>query len=92
MARTIDRNEPAVPRRAGSLDAMNVLSASPFALLDARGSLRLVTDVVHEDDALELTCVHRRPASSCASISRPAPIARLQCVARPAPTAEGVHL
>ena len=23
---------------------MNVLSASPFALLDARGSLRLVTD------------------------------------------------
>jgi hypothetical protein len=30
----------------------------PFGLLDARGSLRLVTDAVHEDDALclALTC------------------------------------
>ena len=31
---------------------MDALVASPFALLDARGSLRLVTDAVHEDDTL----------------------------------------
>jgi Leucine-rich repeat (LRR) protein len=36
----------------------------PFALLDARGSLRLVTDAVHEDDALclALTCRALRDA------------------------------
>jgi hypothetical protein len=36
----------------------------PFGLLDARGSLRLVTDVVHEDDALclALTCRALRDA------------------------------
>ena len=32
--------------------AVDALAASPFALLDKRGSLRFVTDVVHEDDAL----------------------------------------
>jgi hypothetical protein len=35
------------------------LLASPFALLDARGSLRLVTDAVHEDDALCLALACR---------------------------------
>jgi Leucine-rich repeat (LRR) protein len=38
---------------------MNALAASPFALLDARGSLRLVTDLVHEDDALCLALACR---------------------------------
>ena len=38
--------------------AMDPLAASPFALLDKHSSLRLVTDAVHEDDALclALTC------------------------------------
>jgi hypothetical protein len=35
------------------------LAASPFALLDVRGSLRLVTDRVHEDDALCLALACR---------------------------------
>ena len=39
--------------------AMNALAASPFTLLDAHGSLRLVTDVVHEDDALCLALACR---------------------------------
>jgi Leucine-rich repeat (LRR) protein len=38
---------------------MAALAASPFALLDAHSSLRLVTDVVHEDDALCLALVCR---------------------------------
>jgi hypothetical protein len=40
------------------------LAASPLSVLDARGSLRLVTDVVHEDDALclALTCRPLRDA------------------------------
>ena len=32
--------------------AMDALAASTFALLDKHASLRLVTDAVHEDDAL----------------------------------------
>ena len=32
--------------------AMDALAASPLGILTARGCLRLVTDVVHEDDAL----------------------------------------
>ena len=36
---------------------MDALATSPFALLDAHGNLRLVTDVVHEDDALCLALV-----------------------------------
>jgi hypothetical protein len=35
------------------------LAGSPFALPDARGSLRLVTDVVHQDDALCLALACR---------------------------------
>ena len=37
---------------------MDPLAASAFALLDKHSSLRLVTDAVHEDDALclALTC------------------------------------
>jgi Leucine-rich repeat (LRR) protein len=35
------------------------LAASPLALLDAHGSLRLVTDAVHEDDALCLALACR---------------------------------
>jgi Leucine-rich repeat (LRR) protein len=38
---------------------MDALAASPFALLDARGSLRLVTDAVHEDAALCLALACR---------------------------------
>jgi hypothetical protein len=40
------------------------LAAFPFALLDAHGSLRLVTDAVHEDDALclALACHAMRDA------------------------------
>ena len=40
------------------------LAASPFGMLDARSSLRLVTDAVHEDDALclALTCRALRDA------------------------------
>ena len=39
--------------------AVDALAASPFALLDKRGSLRFVTDVVHEDDALCLALACR---------------------------------
>jgi hypothetical protein len=37
---------------------MDPLATSSFALLDARSNIRLVTDAVHEDDALclALTC------------------------------------
>jgi hypothetical protein len=35
------------------------LKASPLALLDARSNLRLVTDAVHEDDALSLALACR---------------------------------
>jgi hypothetical protein len=38
---------------------MDALVTSPFALLDAHGSLRLFTDVVHEDDALCLALACR---------------------------------
>jgi hypothetical protein len=38
---------------------MDPLAASPFALLDMHSSLRLVTDVVHEDDALCLALACR---------------------------------
>jgi hypothetical protein len=43
---------------------LHPLAASPFALLDAHSSLRLVTDAVHEDDALclALTCRTLRDA------------------------------
>jgi hypothetical protein len=38
---------------------MDAFATSPFALLDAHGSLRLVTNAVHEDDALCLALVCR---------------------------------
>jgi hypothetical protein len=38
---------------------MDALAASPFALLDAHSCLRLVTDAVHEDDALCLALACR---------------------------------
>jgi Leucine-rich repeat (LRR) protein len=38
---------------------MDAFAASPFALVDVHGSLRLVTDAVHEDDALCLALVCR---------------------------------
>jgi hypothetical protein len=43
---------------------MDALAASPFALLDAHNSLRLITDAVHEDDTLclALTCRPLRDA------------------------------
>jgi len=34
--------------------AVDALATSPFAILDKRGSIHFVTDVVHEDDALYL--------------------------------------
>jgi hypothetical protein len=43
----------------GVYTAMDTLAASPFALLDAHGSLCLVTDAVHEDDALCLALACR---------------------------------
>ena len=54
--------------------AMAALAASPFALLDAHSSLRLVTDVVHEDDALclALTCRALRDALWARFPARPA--------------------
>jgi hypothetical protein len=39
--------------------AMDALATSPFALLDARSNLRLVTDAVREDDALCLALACR---------------------------------
>jgi hypothetical protein len=46
------------------------LAASPFAVLDAHGSLRLVTDAVHEDDALcfALACCAMRDALGVARV------------------------
>jgi Leucine-rich repeat (LRR) protein len=41
------------------MDPMDALAASPFALLETRGSLRLFTDAVHEDDALCLALACR---------------------------------
>ena len=41
------------------MDPVDALGASPFALLDAHGSLRLVTETVHEDDALCLALACR---------------------------------
>ena len=38
-------------------EAVNSLAASPFAVLDDCESLRLVTDVVHDDDVLFLAQV-----------------------------------
>ena len=38
---------------------LDPLAASPFTLLDARSSLHLVTDVVHEDDVLCLALAYR---------------------------------
>jgi hypothetical protein len=38
---------------------MDALAAGPFAVLDAHGSLRFVTDLVHEDDALCLALACR---------------------------------
>ena len=53
---------------------MDPLAASPFALLDARSNLRLVTDAVHEDDALclALTCRPMRDALWARFPRRPA--------------------
>ena len=54
--------------------AMDPLAASPFALLDKHSSLRLVTDAVHEDDALclALTCRALRDALWARFPARPA--------------------
>jgi Leucine-rich repeat (LRR) protein len=53
---------------------MDALAASPLALLDAHGSLRLVTDAVHEDDALclALACRPLRDALWARFPARPA--------------------
>jgi hypothetical protein len=53
---------------------MDALAASPFAVLDHRGSLRLVTDALHEDDALclALACRALRDALWARFPARPA--------------------
>jgi hypothetical protein len=53
---------------------MDPLAASAFALLDKHSSIRLVTDVVHEDDALclALTCRALRDALWTRFPQRPA--------------------
>ena len=53
---------------------MDALAASPFAVLDAHGSLRFVTDAVHEDDALclALACRALRDALWARFPARPA--------------------
>ena len=58
--------------------AMDALAASPFAVLDARGSLRLITDAVHEDDVLclALACRALRDALWARFPARPAGRAR----------------
>jgi hypothetical protein len=48
-----------VGARGLGVSTVDALAASPLALLDARGSLRFVTDLVHEDDALCLALVCR---------------------------------
>ena len=60
------------PTRTRSRVGMDPLAASPFGLLDAHGSLRLVTDVVNEDDALclALACRPLRDAVSTPSLHR----------------------
>jgi hypothetical protein len=51
---------------------LDPLAASPFTLLDARSSLHLVTDVVHEDDVLRLALARAaRSAWRCGRASRP---------------------
>ena len=56
---------------------MDAFAASPFALLDAHGSLRLATDVVHEDDALCLALVCRAMRDALGAPRRPAPVLHL---------------
>jgi hypothetical protein len=53
---------------------MDPLAASAFALLDKHSSIRLVTDAVHEDDALclALTCRALRDALWARYPQRPA--------------------
>jgi hypothetical protein len=52
---------------------MAALAASPFGLLDAHSSLRLVTDAVHEDDVfcLALACRALRDALWACFPARP---------------------
>jgi hypothetical protein len=73
--RTINKTIGAVIGKVLLLVAtMGSLAASPFAMLDAHSSLRLVTDVVHEDDALclALTCRAMRDALWARFSTRPA--------------------
>jgi Leucine-rich repeat (LRR) protein len=61
---------------------MDALAASPFALLDARGSLRLDTDAVHEDDALCLALACRPLRDALAARFPACPRAGGRAVAR----------
>jgi hypothetical protein len=71
---------------------MDALAASPFALLDAHGSLRLVTDAVHEDDALCLALACRALRDVLRARFPACPRAGCRAVARLAAevTADGV--
>ena len=72
--------------------AMDAFATSPFALLDAHGSLRLATDVVHEDDALCLALVCRAMRDALGARFPVCPRAGGRAVARLAArvTADGV--
>jgi hypothetical protein len=71
---------------------MDALAVSPFALLDAHGSLRLVTDAVHEDDALCLALACRALRDALGARFPACPRAGGRAVARLAArvTADGV--
>jgi Leucine-rich repeat (LRR) protein len=70
----------------------DALAASPFVLLDAHSSLRLVTDVVHEDDALCLALACRAMRDALGARFPACPRAGCRPVARLAArvTADGV--
>ena len=71
---------------------MDALAAGPFAVLDAHGSLRFVTDLVHEDDALCLALACRAMRDALGARFPACPRAGGRAVARLATrvTADGV--
>jgi hypothetical protein len=83
------RREPPLLSKDSNTEA---LAASPFGLLDARGCLRLVTDVVHEDDGLCLALACRALRDALGARFPACPRAGGRAVARIASrvTADGV--
>ena len=72
--------------------AVVALAGSPFALLDARGSLRLVTDAVDQDDALclALACRPLRDALWARSPQVPCDRNYMEC-ANPSTECQGIY-